>query len=285
MKLRALLFAPGDAPRKVEKALASEADGVILDLEDAVAPDRKTEARISLAGLLRGRSRAEVAVRINPRDTLWYLDDLAAIVPAGPAAVVLPKCAGPEDLVVLDHHIEALEAASAQPRGTVKIIALVAETAAGVAALPGYRRVPERVMAFCFGAEDLGGDLGAAPRRPEGGYIAPVAAARAATLLAAAACGVAALDTPFPDPRDIDGLLRESAAAAADGFAGKLLIHPAQIAPVRQAFMPAAARVEWAGAVLAAFREAPELGVATLHGKMIEIPHVRLARRILDAAG
>jgi citrate lyase subunit beta/citryl-CoA lyase len=285
MKLRALLFAPGDQPRKIEKALASEADGVILDLEDAVAPPNKVTARADLARLLRGRSRTEVIVRVNPRDTGWYLDDLAAIIPARPAAVMLPKCGGPDDLVALGHHLEALEAASGQVIGTIKVIALVAETAAGVAALPDYRMVPERVIAFCFGAEDLAGDIGAAPRRADGGYIAPVAAARAATLLAAAACGVAALDTPFTDPRDPEGLAREAAAAATDGFVGKLLIHPAQIAPVRAAFTPSAERAGWARAVLAAFAETPALGVATLHGKMIEVPHVRLARRILDAAG
>ncbi len=285
MKLRALLFAPGDSTRKIEKALASEADGVILDLEDAVAPASKITARAALVSVLRERSRAEVIVRVNPRDTPWYLDDLAAIIPARPQAVMLPKCGGPDDLTTLDHHLEALEAASGQAVGTINVIALVAETAAGVAALPVYRRVGERVIGFCFGAEDLAGDLGAAPRRADGNYIAPVAAARAATLLAAAACGVAALDTPFTDPRDPDGLAREAAAAAADGFAGKLLIHPAQIGPVRSAFTPDAERIGWARAVLAAFAETPALGVATLHGKMIEIPHVRLAKRILEAAG
>ena len=285
MKLRALLFSPGDQPRKIEKAFASDADGVILDLEDAVAPANKIAARRALAALLRERVRAEATVRVNPRDTAWYLDDLAAIIPSRPQAIMLPKCAGPDDLAALNHHLEALEAASGQAIGAVKVIALVAETAAGVAALPRYGRVPERVVGFCFGAEDLAGDLGAAPRDAEGRYIAPVAAARAATLLAAAACGVAALDTPFTDPRDPEGLAREAEAAAADGFAGKLLIHPSQIAPVQAAFTPGAERVGWARAVLAAFAATPALGVATLHGKMIEIPHVRLAKRILDAAG
>jgi citrate lyase subunit beta/citryl-CoA lyase len=287
MNLRALLFAPGDSPRKIEKALGSAADGVILDLEDAVAPANKADARAALARLLRERpgAGAGIVVRVNPRETSRYLEDLAAIVPGRPAGIMLPKCAGPEDLAVLDHHLEALEAASGQRRGAIEVIALVAETASGVAALPRYAQIPQRVIGFCFGAEDLAGDLGAAPRRPDGGYIAPVAAARAATLLAASACGVAAIDTPFTDPRDPEGLAREAREAAADGFGGKLLIHPAQIGPVQAAFTPSPERLEWARAVLAAFAKTPSLGVATLHGKMMEIPHVRLAERIIAAAG
>lgn len=281
MKLRTLLFAPGDSQRKIEKALASDADGLILDLEDGVSPANKTLARNTLAALLPNRSRAQVAVRVNPRDSAFYLDDLAAIVPARPAAIMLPKCAGPDDLAALDHHIEALEAASAQPRGTIRVIAMVAESAAGIIALPRYRAIPERVIAFAFGAEDLAGDLGVPPRHASGGHPAPIAAARAATLLAAASCGVAALDTPFPDPRDEGGLIREAAAAAADGFAGKLLIHPSQIAPVRDAFLPDAERIAWAHAVIGSFDPVNPGGVSTLHGKMIELPHVKLARRIL----
>jgi citrate lyase subunit beta/citryl-CoA lyase len=283
MKLRTLLFAPGDFSRKIEKALASDADGVILDLEDAVSPANKTLARNTLAALLPNRSRTQVAVRVNPRDSALYLDDLAAIIPARPAAILLPKCNDPQDLIALDHHIEALEAASGQAQGTIKVIALVAETAAGVAALSRYCAIPQRVVAFCFGAEDLAGDLGVHLRAADGAYIAPVAAARAATLLAAASCGVAALDTPFTDPRDEAGLVREATASAADGFAGKLLIHPAQIAPVRSAFTPAEARLEWAAAVISAFAGANAGGVAMLHGKMIELPHIKLAQRILAA--
>ncbi|HUZ63206.1 MAG TPA: aldolase/citrate lyase family protein [Acetobacteraceae bacterium] len=281
MRLRSLLFAPGDQPRKIGKALESAADGVILDLEDSVAPAGKAAARAQVAALL-PQDRPGVVVRVNPRGSAWYLEDLAAAVVGRAAAVMLPKCAGAADLAAIDHHLEALEAARGLPPGTVRVLALVSETAASVAALAGMRSVPARVAALCFGAEDLSADLGIVPRLPDGRYPAPIAAARAATILAAAAAGVAALDTPFPDPRDPAGLAAEAAAAAADGFAGKLLIHPAQIEPANAAFTPSAERVAWARAVAGAFAADPGAGVLSLAGKMIDQPHLKLARRILE---
>lgn len=282
MKLRTLLFAPGDSDRKAARALASDADGVILDLEDSVAPSAKDMGRALTAALLRGASRP-VIVRVNPRGTPWYLADLAACVPGRPAAVLLPKCSGPGDLAALDHHLEALEAASGIPAGSVGVLALVTETALSLRSMD-YAGSPSRLAALCFGAEDLSADLGIAPRGLAG-YPAPVAAARAMTLLAAAQAGVPALDTPWPDPRDPEGLAREAAAAAADGFAGKLCIHPAQIDAVNAAFTPAPGRVAWAHRVRDAFAQAPDAGVLSLDGAMVDQPHLKLARRILAAAG
>jgi len=281
-KLRSLLFAPGDSDRKATRALVSGADGVILDLEDSVAPSAKNLGRALTAALLRGASRP-VIVRVNPRGTPWYLADLAACVPGRPAAVMLPKCTGPGDLAALDHHLEALEAAHGIAAGSIGILALVTETALSLRAMD-YAGSPARLAALCFGAEDLSADLGIAPRGP-GGYPAPVAAARAMALLAAAQAGVPALDTPWPDPRDPDGLMHEAAAAAADGFAGKLCIHPAQIDAVNAAFTPAPGRVAWAQRVRDAFAQAPDAGVLSLDGAMIDQPHLKLARRILAAAG
>ncbi len=287
-KLRNLLFAPGDSARKADKALVSDADGVILDLEDSVAPPGKDAARALVAALLPSVSRPGVVVRVNPRGTPWYLADLAAVVPHRPAAVLLPKCAGPDDLLALDHHLEALETASGLSVGSVGVLALVTETAASLAQID-YRGAPARLLALCFGAEDLSADLGIAPRggiTPCGaghGYAAPVAAARAMTLLAAAAAGVAALDTPWPDPRDPAGLEAEARQAAADGFAGKLCIHPGQVAATAAAFTPAPERVAWAEQVCAGFAANPGAGVFALDGKMIDRPHLKLAERILAA--
>jgi citrate lyase subunit beta/citryl-CoA lyase len=280
MRLRSLLFAPGDSPRKAEKALAGDADGVILDLEDSVAPDAKPGAREAVAALLGQVRHPNLLVRVNPPGTPWYLDDLAAVVRGRPAAVVLPKCAGPADLAALDHHLEALEAAAGLAHGGVGVLALVTETAASVHAMD-YRGVTPRLRALLFGAEDLSADLGIAPRDETGAYAAPVAAARAATLLAAAAAGVPALDTPWPDPRDADGLAREAAAAARDGFAGKLCIHPSQVGPVNSAFTPSAEQVAWARRVRDGFAARPGAGVFALDGKMVDKPHLRLAERIL----
>lgn len=281
MRLRNLLFAPGDSARKAEKALASEADGVILDLEDSVAPSAKEAARDAVAALLAQTGRPGVMVRVNPIGTGWYLADLAAVVRARPAAILLPKCEGPLHLALLDHHLEALEAAACLPVGGIRALALVTETAASLGRLD-YTAAPARLAALCFGAEDLSADLGIAPRHP-GGYTAPIAAARAAILIAAAAAGVPAIDTPWPDPRDPAGLEAEAAAASADGFAGKLCIHPAQIEAVARAFTPTSDQVRWAEQVRAGFAAHPEAGVFALDGKMIDRPHLKLAERILSS--
>lgn len=284
-RLRGPLFAPGDQPRKVEKALASDADAVILDLEDAVAAPNKTAARLAVAAQLAAGCRGGTLVRVNPRDTEWYLGDLAAVVPGHPDGIMLPKCAGPEDLTALDHHLEILEASAGLAPGGIAVLALVSETAEAVSRLDLYRAVPPRVRAFCFAAEDLSADLGITPRRADGTFAPPIAAARARLLLAAAACGVAALDTPFPDPRDPDGFAREAQAAAADGFAGKILIHPAQIVPAHAAFTPRPEQIAWAEAVRDGFAANPHSGTFALAGKMIDRPHLKLARRILATSG
>ena len=278
MKLRSLLFAPGDSERKTEKALASDADGVILDLEDSVAPDRKEAARAMVAALL--PVQRPVVVRVNPRETRWYLADLAAVVPGRPDAVLLPKCTGLADLQALDHHLEALETAAGLPVGKIGVLALVTETALSLRKMD-YAGAPPRLLGLCFGAEDLSADLGISPRAPDGAYRAPVLAARAAMLIAAAQGGVPALDTPWPDPKNPDGFTREAVVAAADGFGGKLCIHPAQIELANAAFTPPPDRVAWAERVVAAFAAAPDAGVLALDGAMIDQPHLKLARRLL----
>jgi citrate lyase subunit beta/citryl-CoA lyase len=284
MRLRTALFAPGDSARKAEKAIASAADAVILDLEDSVSAPGKPAARMATVDVLRASVGRSMIVRVNPRGTEWYLADLAAIVPAAPGAVMLPKCTGPADLVVLDHHLSALEVSAGLPLGGIGVIAIVTETAASVFTLGSYAGAP-RLVAMCFGAEDLAADLGVAPRLADGSYPAASAAARAAVLAGAAAAGVQAIDTPWPDPRDPAGLAREATAAAADGFTGKLLIHPDQIEPVQAVFTPPPDRLRWAERVRDAFAHNPDAGVFTLDGKMIDRPHLRLAQRILAAAG
>ena len=281
MRLRSPLFAPGDSERKMTKAIASAADAVILDLEDSVAAPAKPTARAMVPEIVRTHPGRGLIVRVNPRGTPWYLDDLAAVVPARPAAVMLPKCSGPEDLAILGHHLEALEAAAGAAVGSIAVVAIVTETAGSVFNLGGYAGAASRLLAICFGAEDLSADLGISPRHPDGSYPAPVVLARAQVLLAAGALGVPAIDTPYPDHSDPAGLRRESEAAEADGFAGKILIHPAQIDIVNAAFTPSPERVRWAERVNAAFIANPDSGVFALDGKMIDRPHWKLAQRIL----
>lgn len=285
LRLRSPLFAPGDSTRKAEKAMASAADAVILDLEDSVAAPSKDAARAMTASLLPTLSRPGVIVRINPPGTPWYLADLAAVVPGKPAAIMLPKCSSAADLLALDHHLEALETAAGIAVGSIRILPIATETAASVLNLSTMLAGCSRLAGICFGAEDLSADLGISPRHPDGSYPAAVAQSRALVLLAAAAAGLAAIDTPFPDPRDPAGLEREVTTAAADGFAGKLCIHPDQIATVNAAFTPSPERLGWARAVVAGFAANPTSGVFTLDGKMIDRPHLRLADRILASAG
>ena len=288
MRLRSPLFAPGDSSHKSAKAIESDADAVILDLEDSVAGPAKEAARHTIAQIVRALGdrlrRHDIIVRVNPRGTPWYLGDLAAIVAAGPAALMLPKCSGADDLRALDHHLEALETAAGLPVGGIKVIPIVTETAGSVLALPTYKAAAPRVIAMAFGAEDFFADLGLAPRRPDGTYHPAAIAARTAVITAAAAIGVLALDTPWPDPRDPDGLRCEAEAAAADGFAGKVLIHPAQIDIVNAAFTPKPEQVRWAERVRDGFAANPGSGVFSLDGKMIDRPHQKLAERILAAA-
>lgn len=285
MRLRSPLFAPGDSARKAEKALQSAADAVILDLEDSVAPISKPTARAMVAALLPQVAGGRAIVRINPRGTEWYLADLAAVVAGRPAAVMLPKCQGAEDLAALDHHLEVLEVAAGMAVGTVGVLPIVTETAASVLGLAGMAGAAKRVLGFCFGAEDLSADLGISPRRADLAYPAPIRQARAAVLIAAAAAGVPALDTPWPDPRNPEGLAREAREAAEDGFSGKLCIHPGQIEAVNAAFTPDPARLDWARKVRDGFAANPGAGVFSLDGKMIDRPHLKLAQRILAAGG
>ncbi|HEX3401747.1 MAG TPA: CoA ester lyase [Acetobacteraceae bacterium] len=285
MRLRSPLFAPGDSERKMAKAIASAADAVILDLEDSVAAPAKPTARAMVPEMVRAHPGRDLIVRVNPRGTPWYLADLASVVPARPTAVMLPKCSGPDDLMTLDHHLEVLETAAGAPVGSIGVVAIVTETAGSVFTLGAYAGVASRLLAICFGAEDLSADLGINPRRPDGSYPAPVVLARAQVLVAAGALGIPAIDTPWPDHSDQIGLRREADAAAADGFAGKILIHPAQIEPVNAAFTPSEEQVRWAERVNAAFAANPDAGVFALDGKMIDRPHYKLARRVLQAAG
>ncbi len=168
MRLRNPLFAPADSERKVIKAYASEADAVILDLEDSIAPSAKAAARnAATARLASDTGRPGIIVRVNPRDTEWYLPDLAAVAPRRPDAILLPKCAAPADLQALDHHLEALEVAAGLPVGGIGVLALVTKTAASLRCMD-YAGVTPRLFALLFGAEDLAADFGIGARDADG---------------------------------------------------------------------------------------------------------------------
>lgn len=267
----------------IGKALASDADLVILDLEDAVAPSAKDDARGIAAQVLREAGSQRVGTRINAADSLWYLADLAAVGPTKPSFVMLPKCNGAGDVVRLGHQLDLLEAQTGTAQGSIDILPLITESAAS-ALRCDFAGASPRLSGLCFAAEDLSTDLGIAPRSPDGKLRAPLSLARATTLLAARAAGVPAIDTPYPTPADVEGLGRDCANAVADGFSGKLCIHPGQLAIVNEAFSPSSVELDWSQKVVAAFEAADAGGVRLLDGKMVDRPHLERARFVLKRA-
>lgn len=290
LRMRSWLFAPGDSEKKMGKAIASAADIALLDLEDSVAPENKPAARLMVCEQIAASgNRARVWVRINPVASAECVADLAAIIPAQPGGVLLPKAEGAADITCLHHYLTALEAASAIPLGRTLIAALVTETPAAMFRIGEYAgSYPgrERLVAMSWGAEDLSSALGArAQRGPDGEYLHTYEMARSLCLLGAAAAGVAAIETVQPEFRDLAALERRAKSVRAQGFCGMLAIHPAQIDPINTAFTPSAEELSHARAVVRAFADNPGAGVVVLDGAMLDRPHLMLARRLLAEAG
>jgi citrate lyase subunit beta/citryl-CoA lyase len=283
--MRSLLFVPGDRPERFAKAVGGGADAVILDLEDAVMPAGRPQAREHVAQYLRTLPRSvPLWVRINPADTGDALEDLARVVPARPDGIVLPKARSGADLHRLDHWLEAFETQHGIDVGSIKVIALVTETAHAVVQAATFSQPPPRVVAYTWGAEDLAADVGATANRDAAGeFEYTFRLARASCLLMAAAAGIAAIDTTDVEFRDATAVERRAREARRDGFAGKLAIHPAQLPAIHAAFEPSAAEVEWARRVIKALNETGGRGAVALDGRMIDRPHLRQAERILAA--
>lgn len=286
--MRSLLFVPGDDERKIAKGLGSAADALILDLEDAVAPARKAAAReICAKAITSSKSTKRLFVRVNALDTGDTLSDLAAIVPAGPYGVVLPKCRGGEDARVVGGYLAKLEAKDGMPQGRIRILPIATENGASMFGLGTYADPPlPRLCGLMWGGEDLAADIGAIRNRgADGLYTAPFQLARSLCLFGAAAASVIAIDAVFTDFRDIDGVRKEAEEGLRDGFSAKAAIHPDQVAPINAAFTPSAADIEWAKRVVAAFDASTGTGVASIDGKMLDRPHYRSAKRVLERAG
>jgi citrate lyase subunit beta/citryl-CoA lyase len=284
--MRSMLFVPGDRPERFPKAAASGADAVILDLEDAVTPERRPFARIEVARWLEsGERRMPTWVRINPVATGDALMDLAAVLGGRPDGVVLPKARHGDDVRHADHWLEALEVQYGLSRGSTGLLPLITESAGALLNASTFASMPARVTGLTWGAEDLAADVGAATNRTEDGeYELTFALARSFCLLAAAAAGVPALDTIDTEFRDAAAMQRRARASRRRGFAGKLAIHPAQIAPIHDAFAPTGDEITWAEGVVAAFAAAQGAGAVAFEGAMLDKPHLRQAERILAAA-
>ena len=283
--MRSMLFVPGDRPERFAKAAASGADAVILDLEDAVVPERRPHARTEVAAWLRsGERKVPAWVRINPVGSEDALADLAAIIDGRPDGIVLPKARDGGDVHRADHWLESLEARCGITPGSIGLLPLITESAGALLRAASFTTLPARVAGLTWGAEDLAADIGAsANKTADGEYEFTFAMARSFCLLAAAAAGVPAYDTIDTDFRDAVAIERRARASRRQGFAGKLAIHPAQVAPIHAAFSPSAEEIVWAERVIAAFRAAPGLGAVAFEGGMLDKPHLRQAERILAA--
>jgi citrate lyase subunit beta/citryl-CoA lyase len=289
--IRSFLFIPADSEKKLAKADASGADAIILDLEDAVAPVNKSLARDLTRAFLKDRPKVgrsyQIWVRINPLDTDLALPDLAAVVAAAPDGIMLPKPEGPADVLKLTHYLDALEAQAGLAPGSIAIVPLASETPGAVFTLGDYAKAGlDRLAAITWGAEDLSAGLGASTNLDEKGEWAPAyKLARSFTLLAAHAAGVQAIDTLYVDFRNEEGLRANCRAARSEGFTGRLAIHPAQVAIINECFSPSEQEIAHAQRIIAAFDANPGAGTVGLDGKMVDIPHLKQARRVLMQAG
>ncbi len=288
--IRSLLFVPGDSEAMMAKALASQADAVILDLEDAVAPENKLRARGAVRDFLGGAERGgkPVFVRVNAFDTGLTAADLAGVMAGRPWGVALPKCQGPWEVERLAHYLDALEAREGIEAGATRVMTVATETAAATLNLsrPGadaLGRLSGRLWGMLWGGEDLSETLGALANRDEGGaYAFPYQFARSQCLYAASVLGAVAVDAVYTNFRDAEGLERETRAALRDGFTAKAAIHPAQVAVINAVMTPTPGEVDWARRVVTLLEKR---GVARLDGKMIDLVHKRIAERLLARAG
>lgn len=283
--MRSFLFVPADSERKLAKGPQSGADGLILDLEDSVASDRKKTAREMALAYLRAASRKagpKLYVRVNALDTGLTLGDLATVMQGKPDGIVFPKCVGQRDLDLLGSYLDAFEAREGIEQGTTRILTVATESAAAVLALTAAPAKHARLMGHSWGGEDLMADLGALAKGPAPGvYDDTFRLARTVNLMASVAAGVTAYDTVYPDIRNIEGLRAEAQEARRMGYGGKIAIHPDQVAIIHEVFTPSAQEVDWARRVVATFESNPDAGVLTLDGKMLDKPHLVLARRLL----
>ena len=272
---RSWLFVPADSEKKIAKALASEADAIIFDLEDSVAPARKAAAREILKALPKRSGGPQWWVRINPLGSEQIKADLGLFASADFEGVVLPKAESGADIAQLAHRT-----------GNLPVHAIVTETAASLFGLLSYRDPKSPLAAMSWGAEDLSAALGASSKCDADGALSfTYRLARSLCLAGAMAAGVQPVDGIYSDFKDDEGLRAEAQAAAREGFTGKLAIHPDQVAIINAAFSPSKDDIARAEAIVAAFAAEPDAGVLSVGGKMVDRPHLIQAQRTLARAG
>ena len=285
--VRSMLFVPADSERKMAKGAETGADALILDLEDAVAPDRTHIARGMAVEYLRAhpeRRDQQLWVRINPLDSEAVLRDLA-VAAGAPDGIVLPKVRSAADVVRLSNYLDALEVREGVAPGSIRIMPVATETPQALFTLGGYEGCTPRLAGLTWGAEDIAAALGASTnRRPDGEYDTVYQLACALCLTAAHAAGVQPIDTIWGDFKDDAGLLRDAQRARQRGFTGKIAIHPAQVATINAAFTPSAEELAHARRVVELFASHPGMGTVGLDGRMLDMPHLKQAQRVLQLA-
>jgi citrate lyase subunit beta/citryl-CoA lyase len=278
MRMRSLLFVPGDRPDRMKKAQGLGADVLILDLEDSVTVAKKNDARKIVAEILAAPRATPVFVRVNPAEEMTE-QDLTAIVPGRPDGIVLPKAEGGTSVAALARRLEALGDSHA------RILPIATETPAAIFALGSYGNVSDRLCGLTWGAEDLPSAIGATTaREADGSFTAPYQMVRSLALFAAHAAGVSAIETVYPALKDERGLTDYAMRARRDGFSGMLAIHPAQLGVIHAAFTPSKEEMAWARRVVEAFDKNPDSGALQVDGQMMDAPHLKLANRILASS-
>jgi citrate lyase subunit beta/citryl-CoA lyase len=287
MTLRSFLFTPGDSLKKMEKGAACPADALILDLEDSVAEAHRPGARRLVHDFLTAhqeRTRQQLWVRINPLDTPDARLDLAAVIAGRPDGIILPKVHSGADVTTLSYYLDVLEPAFDVPAHSVRILPVATETAQAIFALGTYAGASPRLLALTWGAEDLAAAIGASANRNANGRLEfTYQMARSLCLAGATAADVVAIETIFPDFRNHAGLQAYANAARRDGFRGMMAIHPGQVEIINEAFTPSGDEIAWATRVVAAFAGSTT-GTVGLDGHMLDMPHLKQARRLLATA-
>ncbi|MFY9655713.1 MAG: CoA ester lyase [Methylocystis sp.] len=279
---RSVLAMPGSNARALEKGKSLAADALMFELEDGVAESAKTIAREQVVAALKGGGYGErqVVVRVNPRASLWYKDDLAALVSAPPAAIVIPKVNGPEDMLKASDDLGAVGMPA-----SVRLWAMIETPRAilEVEKIAGAVKSAPRLEALMLGPNDIAKSTRVRLIAGRPGLLAWLSAA----VLAARVHGVDIIDGIYNDFNDETGLRAEAEQGRDLGMDGKMLIHPAQIGPVNEIFAPSPAEVEFARKILAAFDlpENQDRGVVQIEGRMVERLHLDEARRALALVG
>ncbi len=275
--MRSLLFVPADSERKIDKALASAADVVILDLEDSVAPQNKPAARALAAATLAGRRRhgQKLYVRVNALDSGLTREDVETVLPGNPDGLIHPKT----------ETGACVETLAGWAGIEMPIIAIATETAKAMFGLGSYGGLKASLQGLAWGAEDLSNALGAqANRDVDGNLTEPYRLARTMCLYGARAAGVEPVDTVYVDFRNEQGLITDCEQAVRDGFTAKMAIHPAQVDVINMVFTPSAGQIAEARKVIDAFAAAGDAGVVGIDGKMFDIPHLNRSKKLLERA-